>query len=402
MTQEQVFPELDLAELNSDLGAWSTYRDLRDQCAVARSDQYGGYWALIRYDAVKSAAVNTSQFCSSRGATIPSFGNKVPALPTESDPPEHRKYHKLLLPRLRPDRVEAYADDVRVVTNQLIDEFIERGSADLMSELAHKIPPVIIARVLGLPEEDGDRLSDFTTRMNQAAADNDVAANRQAASDLQSYVEDKINGARGLQEPTLLSAVANAVIDGEPISHREASGLLLTLIVAGHETTIHGIGSALWLIAAHPEIQSRLAADPTLIPAAVEEALRVEGPTQLSARTVTSDVEVDGVQLAEGDKVGLIWGAANHDGRHFENPDVFDIDRKNNNHVAFGHGIHRCLGEHLARVELRVVVEEVLLRIPDYRLAGVIGMGTSSPMNRGPQTVPVEFTPHPRLTDATG
>jgi cytochrome P450 len=170
-------------------------------------------------------------------------------------------------------------------------------------------------------------------------------------------------------------------------------GFTLTLIVAGHETTMNGIASTLWLIGAHPEAKRRLIADPSLIPAVVEKSLRLESPIQMMARTLTEDTVVEGVRMTAGDKLGLVWGAANLDEARFPDPEVFDIDRPANQHLAFGHGIHRCVGEQLARTEIRIAVEQILARIPDYRIAGEVRVSASTVMHRGPLTVPIAFAP---------
>lgn len=393
MTDSRQCPAFDLAKLNSDHGSWAAYREMRRSGAVARSEQYGGYWALINYAAVREVATDTNRFCSGQGATIPSFGNPMPVVPLEVDPPDHRSYRRLLVPALRPDRAEEWADDIRAITDECIDEFIETGTADLAVELAHRVPPVIIAKILGLAGRDVEMFVGLTREINETVTTGDTEANKMAMAAFVQYVEQKVTEARGTDANHLIARVANAEIDGEPIEYTAAIGTVLTLIVAGHETTVNGISSLLWLVGAHPDVKQRLIEDPSRISAAVEEALRLESPVQMLGRTLTEDVEVDGVRMKAGDKIGLVWGAANHDEAKFAHPDIFDIDRPGNPHLAFGHGIHRCIGEHLARTEMRIVLEQILTRIPDYTIDGDVAIGTEVVFNRGPKNVPVAFTP---------
>ncbi len=386
-------PMIDIASLNAEHDPAATYRGVRERGAVARSEAYGGFWALVGYETVKRAAADAARLCSGQGATIPGFGNTIPAIPLEVDPPEHRDYRKLVVPALRPDRIREREDTVRAVTDSCIDSFIERGRADLAAELAQRVPPLIIARILGLPPEDTGKFVGWTAEMKRTSSSGDAAANKAAAAALLGYIDEKVTEAEGATGTGLIAALANAEIDGQPIGHLAAMGFTLTLVIAGHETTANGIASTLWLIGAHPETKSRLTSDPSLIPAAVEESLRLESPIQMMARTLTEDAVVEGVRMTAGDKLGLVWGAANLDETRFPRPEVFDIDRPASQHLAFGHGIHRCVGEHLARTEIRIAVEQILSRIPDYRIAGEVRVDASSVINRGPRAVPVAFTP---------
>jgi len=365
---------------------------MRDSGGVAKGEKFGGYWALIGYSSIRSAAADTSHFCSGQGATIPAFGNPIPAIPLEVDPPEHRNYRKLIIPALRPEEAQSWSDDIRTVANDAIDSFIERGSADLAAELAHHLPPVVIAKILGLPAKDIPEFVGWTSKMNRAAAAGDQEANQAAGKTLLRYVEEQVTMARDTGADHLIGVVANAEINGRPIKHLAAVGMVMTLIVAGHETMVNGIGSALWLIGSHHRVKQRLINEPGLIPAAAEEALRLESPVQMMARTVTRDLSVEGVTFKAGDKVGLVFGAGNHDPAKFSKPHEFDIDRDANAHLAFGHGAHRCVGEHLARAEMQISIEEVLRRIPDYVIDGEVQVGAASAMNRGPVSVPVSFT----------
>ncbi|MCG2621323.1 cytochrome P450 [Arthrobacter sp. I2-34] len=393
MTETTQSPAITVGALNADLNGWARYRQIQRNGSLARSEEYGGFWTLLSYDAVREAATDTEKFSSAQGVTIPVFGNPLPAYPLELDPPAHRAYRKVLVPALRPDQVNQWAGDIRAVTTECIDRFADRGTADLKAELAAIVPPSIIARILGLPADDVGKFVGWTRTMLMAAARGDREANMAAAGALMKYIEEQVARCRATADDSLLSVVANAVIDGEPISREAAMGMVLVLVVAGHETTVNGIASALWMIGKHPQVKDQLLADPGLIPAAVEETLRIESPVSMMARTVAQDTEFGGAQLKAGDRVALMFGAGNHDEDTFDEPDAFQLNRSGAAHLAFGHGVHRCIGEHLARLEMSIVIEEVLNRIPDYGIAADVAIGDNSLTNRGPRAVPVAFTP---------
>lgn len=308
MTDTTQCPAIDLATLNSDPDAWSRYRDMRRRSVVSRGEQYGGYWALIGYSAIRDAALDTRRFCSAQGATIPAFGNPLPAVPVEADPPEHREYRRLMVAPLRPDRVKEHADAIRDATVECIDAFIEEGRADLAADLAAHVPPIIIAKILGLRSDDAARFAAWTGEMNRSSSRGDVAANKAAAGALLAFVDEQVHLARGGDRGDLIATIANSNVAGEPLPHETAVGAVIALVVAGHETTVNGIASVLWLLGAHPDIKARLIDDPELIPNAVDEVLRLESPVQMMARTLTEDTEIDGIEMKAGDKVGLVWG----------------------------------------------------------------------------------------------
>jgi cytochrome P450 len=360
---------------------------------VAFAEASGGYHAVLGYETVRTCAADTARLVSRDGATIPVLRKDARSIPVEMDPPEHRKYRKLLQGPLRPDRVQARAGRIAAITDQVIDEFIELGTADLR-RIAEVVPPAIIAEVLGMPAE-APAMVEMTDMLNRAIGAPDPEAAKTAAQVFTRYIDGLVARAELAEDRDgLLAAIVHGEVDGQPVPRHMAAGMAVTLVVAGQETTVNGIGSLLWLLGAHPEAKRRLLDDPALIPAAVEEALRLESPVQMMGRTAAEDLQIGGVRVRKGDKVGLVFGAANLDPARFPEPGKFDLDRPSSAaHLAFGHGIHRCVGEHLARAEMRTVLERVLARIPDYRLARPVTLGASVAFNRGPRAVPAVFTP---------
>jgi cytochrome P450 len=388
----------DLARVNAEHGAAEAYAQWREHGSVVFAEAFGGYHAVLDYEVVRACAADTERLVSRDGATIPILRKDARSVPVEMDPPEHRKYRKLLQGPLRPDRVQAQVGRIAAITDRVVDEFVELGKADLR-RIAEVVPPAIIAEILGMPDE-APAMVEMTDMLNRAIGSADPEASKAAARVFTQYIDGLVARARLTEDRDgLLAAIAGGEVDGRPVPHDMAVGIAVTLVVAGQETTVNGIGNLLWLLGAHPEAKQRVLDDPALIPLAVEEALRLESPVQMMGRTAAQDLEIDGVPVRKGDKVGLVFGAANLDPARFPAPGKFDLDRLSPaSHLAFGHGIHRCVGEHLARTEMRTVLERVLARIPDYRLAGPVTLGASVAFNRGPRAVPVVFTPGPAGT----
>jgi cytochrome P450 len=388
----------DLARVNSEHGAARAYARWREDGGVVLAEAFGGYHAVLGYEAVRACAADTTRLVSREGATIPVLRKGAPSIPVEMDPPEHKKYRRLLQGPLRPERVQAWAGRIAAITDQVIDEFIELGQADLR-RIAAVVPPAIIAAILGLPDE-GPAMVKMTDMLHRAVVSPDPEAAGAAARVFTQYIERLVAQVELAEDRAgLLAAIAHGEVDGQPVPRDVAVGTGVTLVIAGQETTVNGIGNMLWLLGAHPEAKQRLLDDKALIPNAVEEALRLESPVQMMGRTAAEDLEIDGVRVRKGDRVGLVFGAANLDPARFPEPGRFDLDRPSAAaHLAFGHGIHRCVGEHLARAEMRIVLERVLARIPDYRLAEPVTLGASMAFNRGPVAVPVIFTPGPAVT----
>lgn len=382
----------DLAAVNAGHGAAEAYARWRGHGSVVFADAFGGYHAVLTYDAVRASAADTARLVSGEGSTIPVLSKGGRAIPAEMDPPEHQEYRRLVQGPLRPGQVQAWAGRIAEVTDQVIDEFIEAGRADLR-RIATVVPPAIIAEILGVPDQ-ASVMVEMTGRLNRTADGADPEAKEAAGRVFSQYIEGLVARVQGEPGGGLLREIVNGKVGGHTVPHHAATGITLTLVIAGQETTVNGIGSLLWLLGAHQEAKQRLLDDPGLIAGAVEEALRLESPVQMNGRTAATDLEIDGVPVRQGDKVGLVWGAANLDPATFPEPGKFDLDRPPApGHLAFGHGIHRCVGEHLARAEMRVVLERVLARIPDYRLAGPVEIGANVAFNRGPVAVPVVFTP---------
>lgn len=265
---------------------------------------------------------------------------------------------------LTPKRMAQLEDRVREIVDGLIDGFVAKGEADLAAELAEPVPPVVMALLMGLPDTDWPKFRDQTSRIVGYAAAEDPAASAAASQEFVGYLAMTLADRRANPRDDMVSDIATLEIDGTPLSDADAISMAFLLLGAGHETTVGAIGGLLYYLARNPELQQRLIDDPSLIPSAAEEAVRLVAPLPGMGRTLLSETTVGDTALPEGARVMLMYGSANRDPAAFEDPEEFKLGRDANRHVGFGQGIHRCVGAPLARLELKVVLEQVLRRIP--------------------------------------
>ncbi|MFF0499842.1 cytochrome P450 [Nocardia aobensis] len=331
------------------------------------------------------------------GITIPP--NPQVSTPIEMDPPQYTPYRKLLNPWFAPSRAATYEPFIRSVTTALLDDVIERGEMDFISDLTSPVPALLTAKFLGLPLEDWRLYSDASHHI--VAFPPDTPEFEQAVAELGAVLQRcMVTAAQRREEPLddLISAIVTAEVDGEPLSDQRVMEICTLLIVGGNDTTTGLLAHAFAWLSRNPGERARLIADPSLIPLAVEEFLRYFSPTQGLARTVTRPTEIGGCPIPEGARVLLSFASANSDPEIFDRPDDVVIDRFPNRHAAFGLGLHRCLGSNLARLDIRIVLEEVLARIPDFQVDFDRARSYDSiGIVNGWDSMPVTFTPGPRI-----
>lgn len=343
------------------------FNELRSQCPVAKTDAHGGFWMVSRYDDVREAVLRPEIFSSASGVTIPPVPN--PALPClEQDEPYHRDYRRPMQSWFSTGRMAQLEGRVRDVVTRLLDPVIDQGHGDIAKILAEPVPPVVIGLILGLPESDWPWFRERSGDFFELSAAGDKAGAEAAVFDLFGYVAAQLEERRAAPKDDMLSAITAIEVDGAPISMEATISLAFLILAAGHETTVGGIGGMLYRVAKDTGVRDRLLADPSLLPGAVEESLRLESPLMGLGRMTVRDTTLAGVAIPEAERVMLLYGAANRDPAVFEDPERFRIDRENNRHFGFGFGIHRCVGAPLARLEMKVVLEEVLRRMPAFRL----------------------------------
>jgi cytochrome P450 len=371
---------------------YAVWQDLRPHEPIAHSDRWGGSWMPTRYEDVAAIAHDTEHFSSREIIVTPApqgYDHSVGAPPITSDPPDHAWARRLILPAFSPRATERYEPGARALCKALIDGFIDRGRADAAGEYAQLLPPRLIAEVLGVDPELAPTFTEWVRGALEVGLTNPevrLASREKIHAFFWSQIEDR----RAHPRDDLISYLLAQTVDGQPLADSHVVGTCNLLLVAGIDTTWSSIGSALWHLAAHPEDRRRLVAEPELIPTAVEELLRAYAPVTM-ARVVAQPVVVNGRQMQPGDRVLLPFPAANRDPEAFPDAERVVIDRAANRHIAFGVGIHRCAGSNLARMEMRVAIEEWLKRIPEFSLADPAAVTWAGGQVRGPRSIPVVF-----------
>ena len=373
--------------------------DLRERCPIAHSDRYGGLWAPMTHEAVSAIANDTEHF-TSRTVVIHNGrpGDEAPpapigvAPPISSDPPFHEIARRLLLPAFAPRPITALEDFTRELCNRLLDEIGDAEFVDASVQYAEHIPVALIAKLCGLPPEDGDLFRSFVKIVLEAV---DLPAEERitAFQPVEDYVVAVIQERKENPGDDLISYLLDAEILGNKLSDEHVFGSIVLLIVAGIDTTWSAIGSSIWHLAHNPDDLARLVAHPELLPSAVEEFLRAYAPVSM-ARLVKDDFEFQGCPMKKDDWIFLSFPAANRDPEAFDNADEVLIDREINRHSAFGLGIHRCLGSNLARMEMSIALEEWLKRYSKFELNASEPTTFSQGQVRGPRRLPVRILEH--------
>jgi cytochrome P450 len=350
------------------------YAEMHSRCPVARM-VIGDQPVIARYEDVIFALRHPEIFSSEMEMQM-GLGTERPMIPQQIDPPAQTRYRKLLDPHFSRRKMEALAPPIRAHANQLIDAFIDAGACEFDEAFAIPLPCTAFLHLLGLPLSDLGlflELKDGIIRPQKAQPDlpfdQAPAARAQSGRRIYDYFRDTLDERERRPREDLLTSLLTAEIEGERLSRNEILDICFLLLLAGLDTVTATLGCNMAYLAGNPEQRRRILADPGLIPAAVEELLRWETPVAAVPRLVKRDVTLSGVDIREGELVTLLIGAANVDAERFDDPARVDFDRARNIHTAFGAGPHRCLGSHLARMELRVAMEEWHRRIPDYAIA---------------------------------
>ncbi|HEY9418424.1 MAG TPA: cytochrome P450 [Pseudonocardia sp.] len=375
---------------------------MRETCPVARSETYGGFWTVTRYDDTE-AVIHDHETFSSRIVMIPRDllqgfdGQPFSAPPITTDPPFHAKFRKGLLPVFTRPQIRLWEQTTMDLADELVKGFVGREQIDASREYAENIPIGVISRMMGIDPSDGDKFTDWVHRLFTSAGKVEDAA--AAMIEIFQYLYGKIQERRETPGEDLISVFMESEVEGERLDDNELLGGLAILLFAGVDTTWGAIGASLHHLATHPEDRRRLVAalddppDPTgLWFTACEEFLRAFSPVTI-ARLCTRDTELRGQQIKEDDMVLVSYMGANRDPEAFERPDEIVIDRQNNRHFAFGVGIHRCLGSTLARMELRVALQAFLRRFPDFHIPEGEEVYYSGGQVRGPRRMPIRLGP---------
>jgi cytochrome P450 len=368
--------------------------DLRQRCPIAHTDRFGGGWLPTRYEDVSAVAYDTERF-SSRSIIMGNFRppREVAPIggspPISSDPPFHHDARKLLLPAFTKTAVARQEPATRAFCHALIDAFQGSDVVDAARDYAQHIPMRVIADMLGFPPEDGPQFREFVENTLEGVnlpPDERIARMQKLFNYLLAQVHDHLDNPR----EDLTTYLIDAELYGHKLEADHVAGTMALLLIAGIDTTWSAIGSSLWHLAGNPADRQRLAAEPGLLPTAMEEFLRAYAPVTM-ARLVKQDMHWHGVDMKADDWILLSFPAANRDPAQFDRAGEIVIDREVNRHAAFGLGIHRCVGSHLARMELRVALEVWLERIPEFSLADPSAVTWSAGQIRGPRSLPLRI-----------
>ena len=345
------------------------YKALRESTPVFRAPQTV---VLSRLTDIEMALKHTELFSSNMDAV--DLGNIRPLIPLQVDPPEHAKYRRILDPLFTPREMARRESRVAELVNEMIDRFADRGECDFHEEFAVPLPCTVFLQLLGLPLEDLDKFlewKDGVIRPEGATGyDKRHDASASVAQEIYDYFDRAIDDHIASPRDDVLSAMIAAKVDSEsrPLSREELLDICFLFLIAGLDTVTDSLDCFFVYLARHPDHRHQLIEQPEILPHAIEELLRWETPVPGVARVAMQDVEVGGCPISKGERVSPLLGAANTDPAEFPDPELVDFTRSPNRHRAFGGGPHRCLGSHLARMELRVALREFHTRIPDYEI----------------------------------
>ena len=397
-------PAIDLISAESFAGGhpWDQYAWLRDNAPIYRHpDANGGFfWAVTKHDDVRTVSRQPRLFSSyARGVMV--------AEPTEEDligqrqmmlsmdPPEHERYRRLVSRGFTPRRAQLMRIRIEDLAREIVDDVSDRGECDLVADVAGRLPSGLIAELMGIPRADGERLYELTEIMH--TTDESVVSREQqmeAIVEMLTYAGGVAREKRAHPGDDIASALVQAEVGGDALTDEEFQWFFLLLVNAGGDTTRNLVSAGMQMLFEYPDQRSRLVGNlDGLMALAIEEMLRFASPVAHFQRTATADTVIRGQKITSGDRVVIFYGAANRDGEVFARPDRFDVGRDPNPHLAFGGGgAHLCLGLHVARVEVAVLLRELLTRLPDVAPAGEARRLASS-FIVGYHSMPIRFTP---------
>jgi cytochrome P450 len=383
---------------------WNTAASLARESPVAWTESHGGFWVISGFEEVREATRNAKTFSSRhdmpngcsrfQGINIPSVDGRF--LPIEIDPPEQLEWRRVLATQFSPQAAAKLHPMMQQCATWCIDQHIETGKMEMVMGLTSAVPAFVTLRLLGLPLSQWHKYVEITHKTNYTSGkerDGYFAVFAQILEEVATIALTR----REKPQDDLLTLLATMTIGGRQLNLGEIASACGVIIAGGIDTTSAVVASALKFLAENPRVRERLISNPELMPGAVEEFVRHTSPVTGLARTVTTDVSLGGQQLRAGDRVLILYHGANMDHRAFNCPTELNIDRDAGSHVGFGFGAHRCLGSAIARVDVPILIAEVLKRIPDYELDGAPVRYPSIAVSNNYVALPVKFTPGTRV-----
>ncbi|MFB9686169.1 cytochrome P450 [Amycolatopsis plumensis] len=376
-------------------GAYETLGTIRRGCPVARSGELDGFVLITGYDEIREVAQAPDRFSAyvdglGAAAVVTEMREAIAPM-FETDDQHHHQWRRALTDFFTPAAAAAQEQYVRAICRETLQGLIPRGAADLVASYTQQVPPLVIGRVLGLAELERAWLSEHVRALY--AADTLTEAH-QIGRVYADFLLGQIRERRGHPGRDLLSCMVTVEADGRTASEDELVKMTMLMVAAGHLTTADACATAILRLLEDPVLRERTAGDAELLGLFVEELVRHEPAVTATGRTVTADTQLGGIPLSAGDRLLLAWGSANRDERHFDDGEVFRLDRERSRtpHLGWGTGEHRCLGRHLARVELRVMLEELLRALPDFRLQPDATARRTFGVTRGVAALPVQWS----------
>lgn len=351
---------------------FDTYRMMRENCPVGRSEKHGGFWFLSKSDDIFKVEQDPENFSVKPTMLVPPVAD-FPMIPIDTDLPELAEYRRILLPLFTPQALATMEKSVRDVAQDLARKFIASGETDATAGYARALPTIFFSRLAGFPESDWPKFDAWVDDILYERTV-DPARAKKAQDDVVAYFDDLQEKFRSGSVPeagtgTLMDYLIAAKVNGQPLTRDELLSYCYLIFLGGLDTTAWAIRASLWYLGQDLDAQRKLRNDPSLIPMAAEEFLRTLSPVQAMGRTCKKDVVIRGQEIKAGDRVVLLFGAGNRDPEVYDEPDKIKIDREDNRHLAFGAGHHRCMGSNLGRRELVIGLEEFLAHVPEFTLA---------------------------------
>lgn len=382
------------AELANNLEP--TLAAMREQCPVAHSKEFDGFFIATRYKDIQRIAQDWQTFSSEQGMVVPYMPDmiEIPVIPEALDPPQHGYFKEVISRHLTPAAVAQHEAATRDIIHGYIDQFIDRGHCEFMAEFADPMPgSVLFEHYLNAPREDLAKLIELASKASVPMTEGSFAARDEILKWVRQFVKMRAQQPR---RDDLVDGIMYADINGRPITEIEVLGVIQLIIFGGLDTTAGALGHMMVRFCRQPEIPRRLREQPELIPAAVEELLRLGSPFACIARTATKDTQIGDKQIKQGERVLMYWQSANHDEAVFSDAQQFDPERSNlKRHMAFGTGTHRCAGANLALLNLRLAVEAIVSRLHNLRFADAEPIHYHPGFARAPKRVAIQFETKP-------
>ena len=374
---------------------YPTYRYLRQNCPVGWSENYGGFWVITRFEDINEVLHKPDIFSSCNVGIPPVPGKPGPLIPVEVDPPKHTAYRKVLDPFFGPKKiVQVIEPKARQLANELIDDMVKAGGeVEFIASFAQLYPTMLFCELVGWPEEKRPYLVEQAERILQLSSmlatdpEQYETASAEIGLALAPFLYELVEKSLKSPEDDLVGLLTSSPHGDRLLDDVEVMTTLFTLIPAGLETVKSALGNAFSHLGNRPELRDQITADPSVIPSAVEEFLRFDSPIN-TGRTVVQDTELNGQHIKAGEMVMLLTGSADRDETVFDHPDDIDLRRDPNRHLALSAGRHRCVGSHLARMELRVAFEEIHRRIPNYTIPEQAKIKKHVGFSRGVDSLP--------------